>query len=126
MGLEDRIEFPGRVEGEVKLGLMRRAWAVALPSRTEAFPMVSLEAGACGTPVVSTFEARPGDCADGGGLLVPTEDVAALSTALHTVCAWSEAERMRRGKAARRLVEERYSAEVVGPRWMALYQDILH
>ncbi|MBR1426939.1 MAG: glycosyltransferase family 4 protein [Paludibacteraceae bacterium] len=55
-----------------------------MSSRFEGFPMVLLEAAACGLPIVS-FRCPEGPdvlLADGGGVLVPPEDTDALAEAL--------------------------------------------
>lgn len=85
LGLTDRVTFVGRVAGEAKWELLRRASVVAVPSRYESFGLVVLEALASGTPVVG-FELPPlkeivtSDC----GILVPPFDVAGLADALGT------------------------------------------
>jgi glycosyltransferase involved in cell wall biosynthesis len=60
---------------------------VALPSRTESFGIVFLEAWACGKPVIGARTGAVGAViADGiDGLLVPFGDVAGLANALHTL-----------------------------------------
>jgi glycosyltransferase involved in cell wall biosynthesis len=86
LDLAARVLFPGAVRSLP--ALMRNAVAFVLASRYEGFPNVVLEALANAAPVVAT------DCpggpreilADGKhGLLVPTEDAAALGDALNRV-----------------------------------------
>lgn len=82
-GLEQRVLFPGGLE---PLGVAR--WIAAadlltLPSWSEGYPNVVVEALACGTPVVATDvggtrEILREDC----GILVPPRNVAALQAAL--------------------------------------------
>ena len=81
LGVGDRVRFLGRVASAAEVyGLARVA---AVPSRTEAFGMTTVEALSAGIPVVAT------DCdgsreilADQYGELVPIEDAAALAAAL--------------------------------------------
>ncbi|NUQ52517.1 MAG: glycosyltransferase [Phycisphaerales bacterium] len=54
MKVEDRVEFPGLVTGEMKLSLYQAASVFALPTSQENFGLVLAEAMACGTPVVTT------------------------------------------------------------------------
>lgn len=54
MKVEDRVEFPGLVTGELKLSLYQAASVFALPTSQENFGLVLAEAMACGTPVVTT------------------------------------------------------------------------
>jgi glycosyltransferase involved in cell wall biosynthesis len=65
-------------------GLMAAAAVVCLPSRSEAFPTVLLEAAASGRPVVATRVGGVPEVVDHGrtGILVPPADPAALAQAL--------------------------------------------
>ena len=55
-----------------------------LPSRSEAFPIVVMEAGALGVPIVATAVGGVPEAIDDGvsGLLVPAESVSDLARAL--------------------------------------------
>lgn len=55
LGLEDRVEFKGRLEGPELLAAYQNAHAFALPSLNEALGMVILEAMACELPVIGTY-----------------------------------------------------------------------
>ena len=82
----DRLRMPGFEANPWRF--MRQALAVVVPSRLEGFSNVTVEAMACGAPVIVT------DCPHGPreivsegkhGLLVPTNDVAALTRAMADV-----------------------------------------
>lgn len=120
------VDTPGWVLGEEKAGLVRRAWALALPSHWEAMPMAVLEAMAAGVPVVaSRVGGIPGVVVDGRtGLLVEPRNVTALGEALARILA-DGGERRRMGLAARERALECFSAEVVVPRLEALWDSIL-
>ncbi len=103
--------------------LWARAHIAALPSRREGLPKSLLEAAACGRPMVATDV--PG-CREivlpqETGLLVPADDAPALSVAIGKLAASQEL-RMRFGAAARRLVVERFSAEIIGRHTVDLYR----
>ncbi len=88
LGIGGRVRFPGRVEGDAKWDLLRRAAVLVVPSRFESFGLVVLEAFASGTPVVafdlpSLRELVLPDC----GILVPAFDVAAFAAAIDRVLA---------------------------------------
>jgi glycosyltransferase involved in cell wall biosynthesis len=121
----DRIKFRGPVwDPAEKYALMREAWVTVVPSHTEVISLVNLESSACSTPTITTSATGLLDWTDGGGLLIePTVDplVAALSACAH----WSEDERLQRGIASRRLVEQRYSAASVMRCWMDLYAALV-
>jgi glycosyltransferase involved in cell wall biosynthesis len=82
LGLEDRVHFLGR-RADV-FPLMRLADAIALPSRREGHPLALLEAMALGKAVVAcAVGGVPESVRDGEtGLLVPSDDPAALARAL--------------------------------------------
>jgi len=120
LGLEGRVRFPGPIFGAGKWQLYRQASAFCLPSRSEVVGLVNLEAAAARTPVITTHETGLADWEEGGGLLVHPQ-VEDLTGALEALFAWSESERIDRGRDLRQLVEHRYSWEAVGPRWLELY-----
>ena len=123
-GVADCITFLGEVYGDEKWRLYKKAWVVAVPSNFEVVGMVNLEAAACRTPTITTFETGLVDWEKGGGLLI-SPDVKMLITALRRACAWSDQERRERGELSRRLVERRYSWNVVIKQWLELYRSLV-
>ena len=82
---------------------------VALSSRREGLPLALLEAMARGIPAVATAVGGiPDLLKDGGGVLVPPEDSAALGGALLELGRDAGA-RARLGQQARALIEQKYS-----------------
>jgi glycosyltransferase involved in cell wall biosynthesis len=122
-GLESQVIFLGPVFGLGKWRLFQNAWACCLPSRSEGMSMVSLEAAAAGTPLVTTYEAGVLDWQGNGGLLVHPQ-VEEVAKALDQVFSWGDRERQDRGRQLRQLVERRYSWKVVGPQWLDLYDEL--
>jgi glycosyltransferase involved in cell wall biosynthesis len=120
LGLERQVSFLGTVAGSEKWQLYRNAWAFCAPSHSEVVGLVNLEAAALKTPVITTHETGLSDWEEGGGLLVHPQ-VAEVAQALKQVFSWSAAQRQERGRRLRQLVENRYSWEVVGRRWLGLY-----
>ncbi|WP_291423294.1 glycosyltransferase family 4 protein [Deinococcus sp.] len=87
-GLEEHVQFRGRVEGAAKFDLMARAHAVLMPSRFETFGMVAVEAQAAGVPLV-TFDVGPlREVAGPGGalLIAPFDPQAFAQAAAGVVC----------------------------------------
>jgi glycosyltransferase involved in cell wall biosynthesis len=76
LGIAERVEFLGRVEGAEKYRLMAAAYAVLMPSRFETFGMVAAESLAVGVPLV-TFDIGPLQevVGRGGAFLVPPFDL---------------------------------------------------
>lgn len=82
-----RCRLLGFISDEEKRDLLAAAAVFALPSRTDSFGIVYLEAWCCGIPVIGARAGGvPDVIADGeDGLLVPFGDVPALATALRTL-----------------------------------------
>jgi len=124
----------GREEGVTWLGqvadiatVWRRAHIAALPSRREGLPKSLLEAAACGRPLIATDVpgCREIVIHDKTGLLVPVDDAQALAAAILRLVRSSQ-QRVRLGVAARRLVDERFSADLIGKATVALYRRLLN
>jgi glycosyltransferase involved in cell wall biosynthesis len=94
------------------IALYHRADVFCLPTRGDCLPMVLSEAGAAGLPLVSTSVAAiPEIVRDGEtGLVVPVDDVAALTRAL-AVLARDGGLRRRLGAAAQALVVADFDAD---------------
>jgi len=124
-GREEGISWLGQV-GDIAT-VWRRAHIAALPSRREGLPKSLLEAAACGRPLIATDVpgCREIVIHDKTGLLVPVDDPQALAAAIQRLVR-SSPQRVRFGVAARRLVDERFSADLVGRATVALYQRLLN
>jgi glycosyltransferase involved in cell wall biosynthesis len=124
LGLEKQVEFLGAVQGQLKWNLYRNAWAFFLPSLSEGLAMVNLEASACRTPVITTFQSGVTDLwASNGGMLI-NPNVEEVAESLVQVAQWSKSERDQRGNSLRHLVESTYSSNVLTPKWIALYNEL--
>jgi glycosyltransferase involved in cell wall biosynthesis len=105
-------------------------WADAhiavLPSRREGLPKSLLEAAACGRPIVATDVPGCREITRAGvnGLLVPSDDPAALADAIGQLVR-DPALRRRFGEAGRRLVMEEFSSDRIGRQTVALYDHLL-
>lgn len=105
-GLADAVRFLGFVSETEKRDLMRRAWAHVFPSAKEGWGIASVEAAACGTPVVASDRPGLSDSLVNGetGFLVPHGDPAALAATLLRL-AGDPAVVERLGRAGRRFAE---------------------
>lgn len=98
---------------------------LVMSSNYEGFPMVMIEAMACGLPVVSfDYKCGPKDIIRNGenGLLVPNGDIRGLADAMMRLMA-DEAYRKRLSLNARRVVDT-YSEETVMAQWLALFASL--
>jgi glycosyltransferase involved in cell wall biosynthesis len=124
LGGGERVVFTGWLEGGARAGALRDAALLALPSRQENFSLSVVEALASGVPVlISEAVNLAGDVREAGaGWVVPLSSgglTAGLREALD-----AEAERQRRGKAGRELVERRFTWPRVGAQLAALYHRL--
>lgn len=80
LGIADRVRFRGRLEGEDLVAAYRAAGLLVLPTSNDSFPLVILEAMACGLPVIASPVGEIGTMVDDGatGFLVPNDQPALL------------------------------------------------
>jgi N-acetyl-alpha-D-glucosaminyl L-malate synthase BshA len=123
LGLTDRIAVREKV---VDIEDYLQAADVGLfTSEMESFCLSILEAMCFGCPSVATAVGGVPEVVDSGktGLLVPTGDADALARATESLIA-DPALRVAMGAAAKARARERFSAEVIVPRYEALYRRI--
>ncbi|MCB1574247.1 MAG: glycosyltransferase [Xanthomonadales bacterium] len=82
-GLQDSVSMPGGCAPEGVAEWIAAADVLTLPSWSEGYPNVVVEAVACGRPVVATDVGGTREILDASnGILVPPRNAAALETAL--------------------------------------------
>jgi glycosyltransferase involved in cell wall biosynthesis len=119
------LTFTGQLDGPAALGHIARAYAVALPSHSEGFPVTVLDAMALGKPVVATpvgalpdmLQSEPEERC---GVLVPVGDARALREAIETLLERPELAH-ELGQRGKRRVEREYSPEVLYPKYRAAW-----
>jgi glycosyltransferase involved in cell wall biosynthesis len=86
-GLADAVTFTGFVDTATKVEHLRRAQVVVTPSPKEGWGVTTIEANACGTPVIASDVPGLRDAVrhDETGLLFPYGDGAALTAAMERV-----------------------------------------
>lgn len=122
-GSEPGITWLGRVEPIHSL--WERVHVAALPSHREGLPKSLLEAAACSRPLVATDAPGCREIAipNVTGLRVPIEDAEALAAAIAQLADDAEL-RARLGAGARQIVEQQFSAQLIGARIATLYRDL--
>jgi glycosyltransferase involved in cell wall biosynthesis len=126
LGLEDRVELRPLPWEERAADLMWAYDALVLPSRLEGFPVTIAEAMLAGLPVVATDVGSVAEAVLPGetGWIVPSEDPAALATAIDELLA--DPDRARRmGERARELGVERFRIDATVDAYLAMYRRIL-
>ena len=124
LGVASRVRFLGPVHGSEKWAMLKSAQVLALPSYSENFGNVILEAMAVGCPVVVTPEVGLADVvrASGAGLVIPGNPER-LAWALHRILANPDTARAM-GQAGRKAVAERFTWEGVAGQMEQAYQQI--
>jgi glycosyltransferase involved in cell wall biosynthesis len=125
-GLEN-VSVLGGLSHDSVLALMKRARFLVLPSEWyEAFPLVIVEAFACGVPVIASRLGSMAEIVEDGctGLHFAAGDSAALAD--RVAWAWANPDEMRRmGREARAEYECRYTAEQNYGALMAVYEKAM-
>jgi len=126
LGIADKVEFLGR-QGRIKVvELLQGCQVFVLPSRSEPFGIVLIEAMACRKPIVATKVGGIPEIIENGrnGILVEPDDDKALADALLTVLKDANLQRQvaENGHAT---VLERFRSEHTGFAYEALFADLL-
>jgi glycosyltransferase involved in cell wall biosynthesis len=124
-GLSERVRFIGHVSGAEKWHLLRKARLVVLPSRSENFGIVILEAMAVGCPVVVTPEVGLATTVSkvNAGIVVDS-DPEKLAAAIRELL--NDRDKSRRmGAAGVRIAAESFSWDTVAEQMERVYEECL-
>lgn len=124
LGILDRIKFVGIVDRVAPL--LARADLFLLPSSTESFGLVALEAMASGVPVIASDVGGIPEVVDHGrtGYLAPVGDVDAMSA--HAIdLLTNEAQHCQFGTEAQRQAKTRFDYQLIVPQYEQLYERTL-
>lgn len=124
LGLLSNINFLGFVDDPADL-LKRTRWLV-MPSRTEGLPMSALEAMSYRTPLIASAVGELPAVIDGdtSGILVPPDDITALSNALLKAAKISPATWMNKSQSAFETVSEHYGLTRYGREIANIYDRV--
>ena len=123
-GIGDAVEAIG--EQEQVVPLLSAADLFLLPSAEESFGVASLEAMACGVPVVGSLVGGLPEVIEHGvsGFLHPKDDLQAMADS--GVCLLTDAELHERITAGGyKAVQEQFCVDAVVPQYEALYREVL-
>jgi glycosyltransferase involved in cell wall biosynthesis len=104
----------------------KRAHVAVLPSRREGLPLSLMEAAACGRPMIASDVpgCREIVIHEKTGLLSPVDDATGLAEAMYKLANAPQL-RTRYGIAARKLVVEKFAADIIGAQIVQLYRELL-
>jgi len=126
MNLNSVIALEGPVCHQRVLDLMRKTEIFLLPSHGEGFPNSLVEAMGSGMASIATpVGAIPEMAADGGAILVPVGDAAALQMAVVRL-ATSPQLRQQIGEQAIKTVRAHYTAAAALPALKRAYRSLIH
>jgi rhamnosyl/mannosyltransferase len=126
--LNGRVELLGDISEDEKWQRLAACDALILPSitRAEAFGIVLLEAMAVGHPVVvSDLPTGVRMIVEDGvnGYRFPPGDAKALAAILHKLAA-DPASAKKMGESGRKILQERFTPDLMVDRYLRLYQDL--
>lgn len=125
LSIESNVEFTGFVDDATKVMYYKSADVFVLPSFSESFGIVLLEASACGLPlVVSDLEAFRAIIEEGyNGLFTKTGDGKGFASKIIPLLK-NEEERIRMGANAKEKVKD-YSWERIAEETKKIYEEVL-
>jgi glycosyltransferase involved in cell wall biosynthesis len=123
-GLEDRFHFTGPVGGADRMALLRRADVFVLPTPSEGFSMVILEALACGCAVITSRGAHfpEIESADAGSIIDLNAD--AYGKCISEYVGRGRSDLSRQGRNGTRLVQERFTWDSIVDRYLSLTAEL--
>ena len=124
-GVADTIEFLPEVKGEQKASLLRDSSAVVLPSQSENFGMIVVEALAAGTPVITTRGTPWQDLESFNCGWWINRDVPSLVHAIANVGSLQAHCLNYMGQRGIKLVQDKYSWQGIAEQMRSAYQWIL-
>ena len=124
LGVHEQISTIGVVDDVAPF--LRDADVLLLPSETESFGLVALEAMASGVPVVASRAGGLPEVVPHGqaGYLLPSADTAGMIEKIASILADAELSK-RLGAAGRAYAVAHFSSELIVPRFEALYRRVL-
>lgn len=124
--LENHVIYSGMLLGQEKMAAFQQSSLFVLPSYSENFGIVVIEAMACGKPVIITDRVNIcEDVAQAGAGLVTHCDVDEIAQAILSLLA-DPARAREMGRRGRKLVEEKFTWERAAANMLNMYRQIIN
>lgn len=125
LGLADRVDFLGTVDGAEVPALLERSTAVLMPSRFEGLPLVAIETAWAGRPLVATSAPGMSEAILDGetGIVVEPENAAALADGINRLLTDDLVQTL--GRATRARAEELYNLPKCVDAYESLYEEVV-
>lgn len=120
------IHFTGPVKGAEKLALLNRSDVFVLPTISEGFSMVLLEALFCRCAVLTTSGAYFDEIESAGAGSIINRDVDAFAQAIQDCCRLGRKALAAKGKMGRALVEDKYTWNKIGDAYFGLAEELVN
>ena len=124
LGLDGRVRLAGQ-RTDMPRFMAALDLYVSPSSFGEAFPVILLEAMACGLPCVTTDVGDSRAIVGNTGLAVLAGNESALAEALHSLVAATPESRVARGAEARERVRSEFSLSTMASRYLDVYSRVL-
>lgn len=124
LGLRQRVQFVTGVSTEELVSLYSQATIAVIPSIYEGFGLPAGEAMACAVPVVSTNGGALPEIVGDAGVIVPTANAEALTSALSRLLK-DQSERARLANAGRQRILENFSWHVCASQLLDYYRGAI-
>ena len=123
--IQESVHFPGEIAEKDKRTLIGESDCLVLPSLSENFGMVVVEALASGVPVIACTGTPWSDLRTHACGWWVDPDAESLGTALRDAMSLSHDERVSMGQRGRELVRERYQWPVIAEQLTSAYRWVL-
>jgi len=124
LGINKNLRFISGITTAEIVELYAEAAIVVVPSLYEGFGLPAGEAMACGKPVISTDGGALPEVVGDSGILIPTRDSSAITSAIEDLLDNPE-KRLQLGRKARSRIVDLFSWKVAAEEIVTLYQSML-
>jgi glycosyltransferase involved in cell wall biosynthesis len=125
LGVENRVHWPGMLQGDAKWGAFAGCEAFVLPSHQENFGIAVAEAMACGRPILITNKVNIWrEVLSCGGGFAANDDVAGVANLLESFLKMSPDQRIDMGRKAREGFLQNFEISHVANTLLSILEEV--